>query len=58
LPESEIRAALNLVREYGIEIGGVDIRADGVTVFPKQESQGSAFDAWKQDKNRARPAHS
>ena len=56
LPEAEIRAALDLAIEYGIEIGGVDIREDGVTVFAKGES-GNAFDQWK-NKSRARPTHS
>lgn len=47
LPESEIRSAIELLRELGIEPGAVDLRTDGITVYPKNEAQGGAFDAWK-----------
>ncbi|WP_252257514.1 hypothetical protein [Erythrobacter aurantius] len=47
LPESEIRSAIELLRELGIEPGAVDLRSDGMTVYLKNEAQGSAFDAWK-----------
>lgn len=57
LPESEIRSAIELLRELGIEPGAVDLRSDGITIFPKTESTGSAFDAWKASKpNPDRPA--
>jgi len=56
LPESEIRSAIELLRELGIEPGAVDIRTDGITVHPKGGSNGSAFDAWKANKNSERPA--
>ena len=47
-PESEIRGTIELLRELGIEPGVVDIRADGITVYPKgDEVKGNAFDAWK-----------
>lgn len=51
LPESEIRSAIELLRELGIEPGAVDIRTDGITVHPKGGTQGSAFDAWKASKS-------
>lgn len=56
VPESEIRATLDLLKDYGVEIGGVDIRADGVTIFPRAETPGNAFDHW-QNKNNDRPTH-
>lgn len=57
LPENEIRSAIELLRELGIEPGAVDVRSDGITVYPKNEGQGSAFDAWKASKpNSDRPA--
>jgi hypothetical protein len=46
LPESEIRSAIELLRELGIEPGAVDLRADGITVYPKNEAQRSEVDAW------------
>jgi len=56
LPECEIRSAIELLRELGIEPGAVDIRTDGITVHPKGSTQGSAFDAWKANKNPDRAA--
>lgn len=53
LPESEIRSAIELLRELGIEPGAVDIRTDGITVHPKGSAQGSAFDAWKASKQNS-----
>ncbi|KPP87581.1 MAG: hypothetical protein HLUCCO15_12300 [Erythrobacteraceae bacterium HL-111] len=59
LPESEIRSAIELLRELGIEPGAVDVRADGITVYPKNEGQGSAFDAWKAKQSHSvRPSRS
>ena len=61
LPKSEIDEALEKALAFmraNPDVGGVDIRSDGVTVFPKSENRaGSAFDAWKaKDKVRDRPA--
>lgn len=50
IPENEIRSAIELLRELGIEPGAVDLRTDGITVYPKDKGQGSAFDAWKASK--------
>lgn len=47
IPESEIRRAIELLRELGVEPGAVDLRTDGITVYPRTEAQGNAFDAWK-----------
>lgn len=56
LPESEIRSAIELLRELGVEPGAVDVRTDGITVYPKNEGQGSAYDAWKaKQQNPDRP---
>ena len=45
------RLAIQIMKDaaaQGLSIGGVDIRADGVTLLPKGESpKGSAFDGWK-----------
>jgi len=62
LPNVEIDEALDKALAFmraNPDVGGVDIRADGVTVFPKSENRaGSAFDAWQaKDKIRDRPAH-
>lgn len=61
LPRAEIDEALEMARDFlrlHPDIGGVDIRADGVTVFPKGENRaGSAFHDWQaKDKIRDRPA--
>jgi hypothetical protein len=53
IPENEIRSAIELLRELGLEPGAVDVRSDGITVYPKNEGQGNAFDAWK--KNQSNP---
>ena len=60
VPEAEIRATLDLLREYGIQFGAVDIRADGVTVYPPANNPGSAYDRYKakKDQNSERSAHS
>ena len=54
VPEAEIRATLDMLKEYGVEIGAVDIRADGVTVYPPANNPGTAYDQWKaKDARRA-----
>lgn len=44
--------------EQGLAIGGVDIRADGVTILPHgEQAKGGAFDAWKtRQQDSQRPA--
>lgn len=57
VPESEVRRVLDLFRDYGLPIGSVDIRGDGVTIHPPAATSGNAYDAWKaKDQNRDRTA--
>lgn len=63
LPKLEIDEALDKALAFmraNPDVGGVDIRSDGVTVFPKSENRaGSAFDVWQaKDKNRDRSSRS
>jgi hypothetical protein len=57
--DREIKRVINTLRDLGVQIGAVDIRADGVTVHPPTESGGgSAYDRWKaKDKNRDEAPH-
>lgn len=57
--DREIRRVITTLRELGVAIGAVDIRADGVTVHPPVESGGaSAYDRWKaKDADRDQTAH-
>jgi hypothetical protein len=53
----EIRRVVEELRALGISIGAVDVRRDGVTVYPAAPQPGNAFDQWQeQDQNRDRPA--
>lgn len=55
VPETEIRKMLDLFRDYGLPIGSVDIRGDGVTIHPPATTSGNAYDAWKaKDQNSER----
>jgi len=47
IPENEIRGALELFQEMGFELGVVDVRSNGITVYPKSEGNRNAFDEWK-----------
>ncbi len=54
---AEVEKHVSLLRKLGIAIGAVDIRADGVTIYPPKESPGNDFDQWLQkDADRDRPA--
>lgn len=58
VPESEVRRALDIAREYGIQIGSIDIRSDGVTIHPANRTPENDFDRWlSQDKGRDAPTH-
>lgn len=58
VPLTEVKEALEFLRQQGVAIEGVDIRADGVTFFPANQTSGSAYDRWKaKDKGNARSAH-
>lgn len=60
VPDIELRRALDTIKEYGIQIGAVDIRADGVTIYPANQNQpGNAADEWfRKDALRHQTAHS
>lgn len=60
VPEDEVESMFRLLTQLGVQIGGaVDIRSDGVTFYPPNQSPGNAYDAWKaKDKNSDRPARS
>ena len=47
VPQSEVKEMLDFLRREGFQFAGVDVRADGVTFFPANESPGNAYDAWK-----------
>ena len=59
VPDAEVRRVLDTLREYGVQIGAVDIRADGVTVYPPANQPGTAYDRYraKKDTDRDRAAH-
>ena len=54
LSSTEIKRVIKAAKDAGVLIGSVDIRADGVAIYPPAESAGSAFDDWV--KNNERPA--
>lgn len=59
VPDAELRRALDTAREYGIVIGAIDIRCDGVTIHRANQQPGNDFDRWlSQDQNSDRPARS
>lgn len=58
VPDREICRVLSLLRDQGVAIGAVDVRADGVTVYPATPAPGTAYDQWKtKDEVRDRAAH-
>lgn len=57
IPPAEIREALDLLTQYGIDVAActIDIRGDGITVSPGASAPKNAYDAWKaKDKSRDR----
>lgn len=54
LSSAEIKRVIKAAKDAGVAIGTVDIRADGIAIYPPSESAGNAFDAWI--KNNDRPA--
>lgn len=57
VPMREIREVLETLREFGVPVGPVDIRSDGVTVYPPGTSVGNDFDDWQaKDADRERVA--
>lgn len=48
----EIKRVLKAAKDAGVAIGSVDIRPDGITIYPPGKDQGqSAYDIWKQNQN-------
>ena len=44
----EIKRLIKAARDAGIQVGSIDIRPDGVTIYPAEKVQGqSAYDIWK-----------
>lgn len=55
VPLSEIQAAHDWWLSLGYRVGGIDIRADGVTFLPPASESRSAYDAFKaQEQSRDR----
>lgn len=52
VPNAEVKRVLDTLRECGVQIGAVDIRADGVTVYPPEQSPGNDYDLWKAQEAR------
>lgn len=52
LSSAEIKRVIKAAKDAGVEIGAVDIRSDGVAIYPPAESAGNAFDAWKKNNDR------
>lgn len=59
VPIGEVEMHIENLRRLGVEIGAVDIRADGVTVYPPANAPGTAYDRWKakKDTDSDRAAH-
>ena len=47
VPTAEVEQHIELLRRLGVQIGAVDIRADGVTVYPPANTPGNDYDRWK-----------
>ncbi len=47
VPLAEVEAHIEQLRRLGVLIGAVDIRADGVTVYPPAHNPGNDFDRWQ-----------
>lgn len=44
----EIKRVLKAAKDAGVQIGSIDIRPDGITIYPPEKGQGqSAYDIWK-----------
>lgn len=44
----EIKRLIKAAKDAGIQVGSIDIRPDGVTIYPAEKAQGqSAYDIWK-----------
>lgn len=44
----EIKRLIKAAKDAGIQVGSIDIRVDGITIYPAAKDQGqSAYDLWK-----------
>lgn len=45
---TEIKRLIKAAKDAGIQVGSIDIRPDGITIYPAEKAQGqSAYDIWK-----------
>ena len=53
----EIKRVIAACKKAGLEVGSVDIRADGVTIYPPSQNQAgmTAYEKWKAQ-SEPRPA--
>ena len=43
-----IKAATDAYKAAGLQVGSIDVRPDGITIYPAEKAQGqSAYDIWK-----------
>lgn len=54
VPIAEVEQHIECLRKLGIQIGAVDIRADGVTVYPPANNPGTAYDRYRAKKDADR----
>lgn len=47
VPIAEVEQHIECLRKLGVQIGAVDIRADGVTIYPPANNPGNDYDRWK-----------
>ena len=52
VPTAEVEQHIELLRRLGVQIGAIDIRADGVTVYPPAPTPGNDFDSWQAQDSR------
>jgi hypothetical protein len=58
VPTAEVEEHIELLRRLGVQIGAVDIRADGVTFYPPANNPGTAYDRFRATKDANRDAPS
>lgn len=58
VPTAEVEQHIELLRRLGVQIGAIDIRSDGVTVYPPANTPGTAYDRYKAKKDADRDGHS
>lgn len=56
VPLAEVEQHIEQLRRLGVQIGAVDIRTDGVTVYPPANNPGTAYDRYRAKKDADRDA--